>query len=207
MHQDLQDLSNKQQNLLKLKKASEAVQNNSFVKFVTLVLLFFIYIKHTSIYNTVYFGFFLITNNFGAILKDYRIICFQQKQIFRFFAWYELSKDKANQEYYIFFFDVTEYIQNDRLSNYEIEQLGFMKNFIFNNQIPLIVVTILCIIYWILSFVDVFQLSSVFQKQKQENQADSDSQNLSQTSLSNGKLSNQQYQNQYITDFKDTLNE
>ncbi|KAL4465852.1 hypothetical protein ABPG74_004089 [Tetrahymena malaccensis] len=204
MLQDLQDLSNKQQNLLKLKKASESVQNNPFVKFVT-QYYFFLFILST-LQPTILF--ILVSTQLPITLELFLKIIGQfvfNKN--KFFAWYELSMEKDNQEYYIFFFDVTEYIKNDKPTNYEIEQLGFMKNFIFNNQIPLLIVTLLCIIYWILSFIDMFKLCSMFQKQKQENQADSESQNLNQTSQSNSKLTSQQYLNYQITDSKDLEND
>ncbi|EAR87303.2 transmembrane protein, putative (macronuclear) [Tetrahymena thermophila SB210] len=200
MFQDLQDLSNKQQNLLRLKKASESVQNNPFVKFVT-QYYFFLFILST-LQPTILF--ILVSTQLPITLELFLKIIGQfvfNKN--KFFAWYELSQENAKQEYYIFFFDVTEYIKNDKPQSYEIEQLGFMKNFIFNNQIPLLIVTLFCIIYWIISFIDVFKLCKICFKQKQEDQVDNGSQHLSQTSQnSKGLMKEQQQKGQNIQDKK-----
>ncbi|KAL4470734.1 hypothetical protein ABPG72_016739 [Tetrahymena utriculariae] len=162
----IQDEINNQSNLqslLKLKAASESVQDNFFVKFVT-KYYFFLFILST-LQPTILFLIIPIELplNIQLYLKIVGQFVFSKNQFFSLYQAQGIDYSQQNQ-YYIFSFDLTDDLKNSIPFNEYFYQIGFLNNFFYNTQVPCLLFLIFLALYWILSTINKFQQN---QKQNQ----------------------------------------
>ncbi|KAL4465851.1 hypothetical protein ABPG74_004088 [Tetrahymena malaccensis] len=148
MIQDNVDYSSSQRNLAELKAASESVQSNAFVQFVT-TYYFFLYILST-LQPTILFllAQIQLPLNIQLYLKILGQFVFSKNQ---FFSWYQIYKTAQINEtqYKILNLDFSQQLQKDVPTNEYFQQIGFLNNFFYNTQIPSLLFMIFTILHLI----------------------------------------------------------
>ncbi|EAR87302.2 transmembrane protein, putative (macronuclear) [Tetrahymena thermophila SB210] len=146
---------NNLQNLQQLKAASQSVQNNFFVQFVT-KYYFFLFILST-LQPTILFLIVPIEFplNIQLYLKIVGQFVFSHNQFFS--SYEEQGNDYTKQnQYYIFSFDLTDELKNSIPENEQFYQIGFLNNFFYNTQVPSLLFIIFLSVYWILRLIHKF---------------------------------------------------